>query len=277
MMCGWKELVEMLPAWIQEQLRQFEGKAVQEIRLRLGKPPELVLEKECFWLSGSVSSEDLSFVVSVASRYSPWAAASTGQGYLAGKAGHRIGLCGEVTVAGGEVTGIGVLSSLCIRVARDVCGISDGIDPAEGSILILGPPGWGKSTLLRDLVRRISRIETVCVVDTRKELFPAGFTQGKRMDILSGCPKSQGISMAIRTMGPAWVAVDEITEETDCRALVRAGNCGVNLVATAHAGCLQELYRRNVYRELLEEKVFRQCVLLRKDRTFTVERMAYGV
>lgn len=277
MKCGWKELNGMLPLWIQEQLAPFEKKPLQEIRLRLEKPPELVLSEGFTFLSGTVRREDLDFVVNVASRYSPWAAKSASQGYLTGKGGHRIGLCGETTVSGGAVTGIRVLSSVCIRVARDVSGISEGIDPADGSILIIGPPGRGKTTLLRDLARRISQQETVCVVDTRKELFPECFSQGKRMDTLSGCPKGRGISMAVRTMGPAWVAVDEITEEGDACELLRAGNCGVKLMATAHACSVQELHRRRIYRELLEGQLFGQCVTLRRDRTFTVERMTYGI
>ena len=171
------------------------------------------------------------------------------------------------------MTGIREVTSLCIRVAKDFHGISEGI-PIGGSILILGAPGWGKTTLLRDLIRRISQTgHHISVVDERQELFPAAiFDHGPGTDILSGCPKGEGIDTVLRTMGPEWIAVDEITEETDCNALLRAGWCGVRLLATAHAATYRDYLSRPVYRPLVESRLFDSVIILRPDKTWRIER-----
>ena len=147
------------------------------------------------------------------------------------------------------------------------------MEKIKGSVLILGPPGWGKTTLLRDLIRRIGNLETVGVVDERGELFPEGFEKGKRVDIITGCPKENGIFLLLRTMGPSSIAVDEITDQKDALSILRAANCGVRLLASAHADSLQGFRKREIYSVLLENHVFDAVLILKKDFTYTVERM----
>ena len=93
------------------------------------------------------------------------------------------------------------------------------------------------------------------------------------MDVLTGCPKSAGIDMTLRTMGPSYIALDEITAEGDCQALVQAANCGVRLVATAHAASVRDFRSRNVYRVLVENRIFDGLVLLHRAKSYHVERM----
>ena len=253
MKCAWDSLLQILPPWLRQDVD------------RLGK--------ESIWLNQPCGLEDLNYVVNTASRYSPWAAESIQEGYLTAPGGHRIGFCGQVTVHGNQVRGIRQVESLCIRVARDFEGIAAGVN-RDGSILIIGPPGSGKTTLLRDLIRQISRKETVAVVDERGELFPQGaFDQGKKLDVLMGCPKGDGIMMVLRTMGPATVAVDEITAREDCEALAFAGWCGVRLVATVHGESLQDLQRKPLFRPLWEGRLFDRCLVLDREKCFYEERM----
>lgn len=273
MRCAWKELLTILPHGIRSEVDAAGKETLQELRLRINAPPELVLGSERRWLTEPMTREDLNFVVNAATRYSPWTAASAGQGYITASGGHRIGLCGEVVYKDGNITGLRSIHSLCIRVARDFPGIGKTAASLEGSVLILGPPGSGKSTLLRDLIRQMSENKHIAVVDERYELFPEGFTTGRCQDVLLGCPKALGIEMVLRTMGPDYIAVDEITAEEDSLALVRAAYCGVGLLATAHAGCLEDFCRRRIYAPLRETGIFQTVLVLQRNKTFTMERM----
>lgn len=273
MLCAWKELLGILPQRLRRDVDNQGKESLEELRLRLGAPPELVTRGGSRYLSGNVTREELSFVVNAASRYSPWAASAVSQGYLTAPGGHRIGLCGEAVCRDGVFDGIREVSSLCIRVARDFPGVAEKAGRIEGSVLILGAPGWGKTTLLRDMIRQRGEQEQTCVVDERGELFPVGFSRGKRVDVLTGCPKAEGILTVLRTMGPSAIGVDEITEEKDCRALLQAANCGVSLLATAHASSLQDIRRRRIYAPLLDNQVFDAFVVLHRDKSYTVERM----
>lgn len=272
MMCAWQELLTVLPPKYRRDVDKQGREEAQEVRLRLGVPPEIRMGSGSRWLSGVVSQDDLNFVVNAASHYSPWAAASISKGFLTAPGGHRIGLCGEVVSRDGEVGGIRTVSSLCIRIARDFPGIAENIPP-KGNLLILGPPGWGKTTLLRDIARRLSESQQVCVVDERGELFPGGFQRGRRMDVLSLCPKVSGLDMALRTMGPECIALDEITAEADAAALFQAANCGVRLLATAHAASREEFLTRSVYRILVQNRVFDSLLILHRDKSYHAERM----
>ena len=272
MKCAWKELIGILPLWMRQEVDALGQNSLQELRLRINAPPELVLQDTCLWLSRAVTAEDLQFCVNAASRYSPWAAETSSWGYLTAPGGHRIGLCGDVVIHNGDVGVMRSIHSLCIRVARDLPGIGRAVG-CHGSLLIIGAPGWGKTTLLRDVARELADKDTVCVVDERGELFPQGFRRGKRMDVLTGCPKSVGVERVLRTMGPHWIAVDEITAEEDCEALVHAVGCGAKLLATAHAASRQDLFRRPVYTKLLKMGVFSELLILNDKKRWHLERM----
>ena len=274
MKCAWDGLLAILPEWLRPEVDRLGREELQELRLRLNRTPELVLAGKSQWLTRNVKQDDLNFCINTASRYSPWAAQSIRHGYLTASGGHRIGICGEAVVQNGILQGIRNVESLCIRVARDFPGI--GTLPAQfrGNILLIGPPGSGKTTLLRDMARQISKNEPVTVVDERGELFPAGiFDGGQRLDILRGCPKGEGIMLALRTMGPATIVVDEITVREDCEALVQAGWCGVRLLATVHAGSISDLQSRSLYRPLWESKLFQHFLVLDRHKNWHEERM----
>ena len=267
MMCEWTKLLGILPGWLACEVDKYGKKELQELRLRLGQVPELNMGNRSLWLDRIICQDDLSFVFNTASKYSPWAATTMAQGYLTAPGGHRIGICGEAVMKDGRMETMRKIQSLCIRVARDFPGI--GVAAAyQGSILLLGPPGSGKTTLLRDLLRRIAQNETVAVVDQRCEIFPEGISRGKRMDVISGCRKAEGIEMLLRTMGPTCIGVDEITSEEDTQAMIRAGWCGVRLIATAHAASMEDLYTRTVYKPLTQMKLFDRILVLNRDKTW---------
>ena len=273
MICAWTEFLSILPEWLRKPLYRSEN-TLQELRLRIGQVPEWIPHFERFPLQKKISSEDLLFCINAASRYSPWNAASMKKGYLTGPGGHRIGVCGTLHYQDGKCSGIRDITSLCIRVARDVPGVADKIAGIKDSVLIIGAPGWGKTTLLRDLIRQRSNLgQHVCVADERNELFPQGhFLPGRCTDILSGCLKSDGIEMLMRTMGPDCIAVDEITATEDCSAILHAAYCGVSLIATAHASSIDDFYQRSIYVPLINSNIFNTIIVLHKDKSWHMER-----
>lgn len=277
MKCAWKELLAILPPWLKSETDKRNNDHILELRLRVGLPVEMVSRTGSMWSPQEAEERDLAFIINMASRYSPWTSTSMKDGYLTAAGGHRIGICGECVIQNGIMTGIRRPTSLCIRVARDISNIAPDNSDLHGSVLIIGPPGWGKTTLMRDLIRNISNTGcgAVSVVDERGELFPpeCGFERGKRTDVLTGCDKAHGILNALKTMGPTWIAVDEITAQRDCDALVEACWCGVRLLATAHAFDIRDLKSREVYRPLVEKRIFQTVLILQSDKSWRMERM----
>lgn len=280
MRCAWQEFLRLLPTWMRHEVDELGNDSLQELRLRVGLQPELIVWGRSMWLRRNVAAEDLSFVINTASQYSPWAAATMARGYITAAGGHRIGICGNAVVQMEQMTGIRSPTSLCIRVARDFPGIAEKAMCHNGSVLIIGRPGSGKTTLLRDLIRLRSERGpgSIAVVDERGELFPVNqgdscFPPGKRTDILTGCNKSAGINAVLRTMGPGCIAVDEITEQADCDALLRAGWSGVELLATAHAASRNDLLCRPVYRPIISTKLFDTLLVMQPDKSWIAERI----
>ena len=274
MMCAWKELLAILPPRLRPDVDRHGKADLQELRLRLDQMPLLCCCSGRRNLAGAVTAEELNYVVNTACRYSPWTASTSASGYLTAPGGHRIGLCGDAVIKDGEMTGFRRIRSLNIRVARDFPGIGAELAVKNGNLLLLGPPGSGKTTLLRDLIRQRAQRENVAVVDERGELFPPALVLEQGMDVITGCCKAHGIDTVLRTMGPDTIAVDEITAQSDCDALVQAGWCGVKLLATAHAASRHDLLSRPVYRPIVESKLFDTVVILRSDKSFRTERMA---
>ena len=280
MKCAWQAYLNLLPFWMRSQVDSLGSDELQELRLRIGRPPELVLRDGAKFLDRNICGEDLTYCVNAASQYSPCSYATIAYGYITAAGGHRIGICGDIAIVNGNVSTVKNLTSLCIRVARDFPGIARQASILKGSILLIGSPGRGKTTLLRDLVRQKSNNGNcaVAVVDERRELFPVAgggfcFSPGLRTEVISGCSKSSGIDMMIRTMNPGWIAVDEITAEEDCRAIIRAAWCGVFLLATAHADSLQDFLKRPVYRPLIQRRIFENIIVMRHDKSWVLERM----
>lgn len=280
MACNWQAFLNLVPPRLRGEVDKLGKEQLQELRLRLQGEPELVLFRESKWLPGPVTMDDLSYCINAATKYSPWAAASAAKGYVTAPGGHRLGLCGQTAVVDGQVRSIQPVTSINLRVCREIAGIANAMASLRGSVLIIGSPGTGKTTLLRDYIRVLSDVcqERVAVVDERQEIFPQqglswGFHPGNRTDILSGCPKVAGIEAVLRNMNPDIIAVDEITAGEDCTAMLHAGWCGVRLIATAHAGNKQDLLCRRLYKPLVESGMFENLIVLQKDKTWYKERM----
>ena len=281
MKCAWDTYINLVPLYLRQDVDRLGKENLEELRLRIGRPPELIISGRSMLLDGIIVKSDLEFVINIASRYSPWTSSSIKKGYITAPGGHRVGICGEVVMSQGCVHNIATVTSVCLRVARDFIGIGEGITRLPGSILIIGSPGSGKTTLLRDIIRTRSNAEggLISVVDERREIFPMDgdtycFDPGLRTDILSGCNKLQGIEMVLRTMNPSVIAVDEITAKEDCDAIIHAAWCGIRLIATVHAENRRDLMMRPLYEQLLHNGIFRNLIIVKKDKSWSVEKVS---
>ena len=280
MKCDWQAYLGVVPQRIRKQIDEIGKDSLQELRLRVGRVPELVLKERSMYLDDTVTEDDTNFCINAASQYSPWAASTIASGYLTAQGGHRIGICGQMMLVNGKILSASNITSLCIRVARDFPGLARNLSCLRGSILIIGSPGCGKTTLLRDLIRMKSNFEAVAVgvVDERRELFPINcgkhcFQPGQHTDVITGCNKADGITILIRSMNPRYIAVDEITASEDCQAMLQARGCGVEMIATAHAADIHDLMDRPVYKPILEAKIFQNLIIMQPDKSWKLERM----
>lgn len=269
---GFSAAVRLLPPALRgaaQGLSESEKRRCEELRLRRGRPASAVIGGSEKAISrASVTREDILFVTEAATRSSLHTAVrELSRGYLSAGGGVRVGVCG--TAAGED--GLRAFSSLSIRVPRAVPGCADAIwtrvtEGGFSSLLIVSPPGAGKTTLLRELVRRLSEAGMrVSVADERGEIADAasgrpGFDIGPCTDVMTGVSKARAAMMLIRSMGPQVLAMDEITEEEDADALLRAAGCGTALLATVHGASVSELYARPACRRLLDAGVFSRCV-----------------
>lgn len=274
------QILPMLGARVRASLQTLSREQVncaEEIRLRPGKPVLVEGSNGPVWVDGrEVDAEDVQETLNLLSQYSFYAFAEhLARGYITVVGGHRVGVAGRVAVSGGEVTAMAEAGSLNFRIAREMPGVGKPVLPwilDQGrplNTLILAPPRCGKTTLLRDLVRLLSDEAglTVGLVDERSELAGCfhGLPQldvGRRTDVLDACPREQGLTMLVRSMGPQVVAADEIGREADTVALENVLAAGVAVLTTAHARDLDEARQRPVLRRLMEGRCFERVVVL---------------
>ena len=273
-----QQVLPMLGARLRQALDsvQEQLELVEEIRLRPGRALLIQGGGKELWLPIVVTAEDLVETMNILSQYSYYAfAEQLARGYITVAGGHRVGVAGRVTAQGDRVLAMADAGSFNIRIARQLKGIGKPVLPwlfSRGQLLntlILAPPSCGKTTLLRDLVRLISDEVglTVGVVDERSELAGCyrGIPQldvGRRTDVLDACPRDEGLTMLVRSMGPQVVAADEIGRKADARALENVLAAGVTALTTAHARDLTEAGQRPVLRGLLTGGYFQRAIIL---------------
>ena len=242
----------------------LRGRA-EEFRLRCGRPPALLLpEGERALIPRGVTERDLGSLLETATRSSVHTA--LGQlraGFVTVRGGVRVGLAGVVSGDGGAIA-LRRVSSAAVRIPRAALGCADGIigpltRPDFENTLILAPPGGGKTTMLREIVRLLGGTRRVSLVDERGE---AAFDVGPMTDVMTGIDKRRGAELMLRAMNPEIIAFDEITCPDDAEACRLALGCGVRILATAHAAGTEDLRAREVYRELTAAGAFRRAVVI---------------
>lgn len=282
------ELVEFFP----ERLRKgwlelgLDSGAVREIRIRVNRRVRVLAECEIGlpFVYGERELEDIFRYLCHDSVYAY--DEERKQGYLAVEGGHRVGITGEVIkIAEGYI--VKYIRYINIRIAHEKKGLARIIAPYLHVIsgrgqplntLIISPPGLGKTTLLRDIIRIVSDGEcgfcgcNVGVIDERGELAgayrgSATLDCGGRTDVVTGSDKRHGIEVLVRTFSPRMIAIDEIGNNSDAEAIIHAGVSGCAVLATAHGGSVEDVMRNNELGELLRLKIFDRLLVLSMDES----------
>lgn len=220
-----------------------------EIRLRAGQPIVLETTHGRYLLDRKATSEEIYDCIKSFCHYSLHSyERELREGYITLKGGHRAGFCGSAVLRDDHIDTVKNISSVNIRIAREIPGIAEPLeqtvfDDKFRGLLIAGRPMSGKTTVLRDLCRIIGNKHKVSVIDTRSEIAAVcnGSPQndiGVHTDILNGYPRSEGIEIATRTLSPEYIACDEITGEADFTSLCL--NSGIKLIFTVHSGTIKQ-------------------------------------
>ncbi len=278
-----KQTLFKIPVSIQAQ--------TNEIRIRLDRPLSLVgLSGMLFVdINGNVSLRPSpeSYIVNKTDMQDclfslcGWAVHSHQQemihGYISVRGGHRAGVAATAVVEDGNVTAIRDVTSINLRVAREIFGAADSLmqrclsDRLQG-ILLIGAPASGKTTILRDLARQLASgssgiLYKVCVVDESGELggYSSGVIRnhlGDCCDLLCGFPKAKGLEASIRYLSPQVIICDEICNQREIEAVSAAVNSGVVVITSIHASTFEEFLHKPQAKPLLQTGAFEQFVLL---------------
>ena len=282
-MVNLEDITNVMPQDTKDLITKYKGiEKIQEIRLKVNKPMILQIGSAEVITDYFISCDDIKTILKKMSNYSIYSIeAELKQVYITIKGGHRVGICGNCIIENNVVKTIKNVSSVNIRVCKEVIGCSNKIMPiiVQGKFvlntIIISPPKCGKTTLIRDITRNLSNGmknpeitgKKICVIDERSEICASsdGIPQldvGLRTDVLDNCPKSQGIMMAIRSMSPDIIVCDEIGTYDDVKSILAALNCGINLITTIHGFGIEDLKNRDVFKDILDNHIFQRAIVL---------------
>ena len=292
------EIVNSLSLNLREKIKKLpkSNLNIEEIRLRSQKPLILNANNKDYFYNEKendlalnmdnpyiVTREDIEQTFQIICKYSIHTFMDDiTKGFITLRGGHRVGIVGKAIVESGQVKNIKHISSLNIRISREIIGCSDKIldhiissNNQVNNTLIISPPQCGKTTLVRDIVRNLSngnkkygfRGMKVALIDERNEIGGSylGVPQmdvGIRTDIIETCPKDIGIMMLLRSMSPNIIVTDEIGTEREVKALYTALNGGVSLITTVHGDSIEDIQGRKELSRLLDKELFKKVIIL---------------
>ena len=280
-------IINVLPTAFRDYLGFVNMDDVEEIRLRVERNAILYFgpDKGELVTDYVIKQKDLMEALEYITGFSLYAFEDDiREGFITIKGGHRVGIAGKIVREDGRIKTISNISSINIRVSHQVCGCGDELIPylVKGdkvmNTLIISPPGAGKTTLLRDVLRQLSDkyMQKISVVDERSEIASCykGVPQnnvGIRTDVYDCCPKTEGIMLMIRAMSPNIVAVDEVGNGKDMKAIQEATGCGCKVIATIHGDTVEDVVRKSYMEECLRDKLFKRYVFIKRGQGRRIE------
>ena len=257
---------------------------LQEIRIRCDRPIILKLRNFEIVIEYKVNESEILSILERLCNNSIYAYKNQiCEGFITVKGGHRVGITGTAVIDNGKIINIKYITSLNFRIAREVLGCSlkildkilDVKNNEVNNTLIVSPPGKGKTTMLRDIIRNISngipninfRGKTCGVVDERGEIAAMyhGVPQndiGIRTDVIENVSKAKGMKMLIRSMAPEVIACDEVGSKEDIEAIKEATISGVKGIFTMHGKNLEEIKLNKDINELIENKQIERIIFI---------------
>ena len=270
----------LMPERFRTEIYKYQN--AEEIRLRLGYPPGVVIAGTEHKLNlAPVTEKDLLHVLEIASGASIHSASSLQNGYIAYK-GLRIGVSGQAVYKDGILIAFRKYNSVAVRIPCQCkgiipCEITEHLSSGKESVLICASPGIGKTTALRELVRCVSDEGLrVSLIDERGELAGEDFDVGACTDVMLNLPKAKAAMLMLRSLNPQLIAMDEITQPEDLKAIKQVSGCGVSIYATAHGRNFDEMIKRPLYRDLLSERIFENLLSISLEngkRHYRLERI----
>ena len=248
----------------------------EEIRIRQNKP--IVIRKDCenFCMKDAFKphKDEIQDTLSRMCEYSPYAYSDEiRRGFITIEGGFRVGIAGTAVECKDGISTIKYINSLNIRISRELTGCADKVMKyVYGNTLIISPPGCGKTTILRDIIRQISNQGiNISVVDERCEisgmyLGNIQFDLGICTDVLCCYSKSIGMNMMLRSMGPKIIAVDEIGSDEDILAIHNLLNSGVKIIATIHCDTIENILQKPFIENIVKEKIFDSYIILNNNK-----------
>ena len=271
-----EEVLEYLAENIKNEIKKYMTNVqdIEEIRLRTNKPIILKNSNGNNLLIHIVSKKELLETFQKVCEQSIYSyQKQICEGFITIKGGHRVGITGSCVIDNGKIININYISSLNFRIAREKKDVSKKIlkyilnENNVNNTLIISKPGCGKTTILRDLVRKISTKKTCGIVDERGEI--AAMYKGEPQndigilsDVMDNCTKSDGMKMLIRSMSPEVIVCDEIGNKQDIEAINYAMCSGVKGIFTAHGNSLEEIKLNEQIKELLEKYIVQIIIIL---------------
>lgn len=273
----YSEILSFFPEKIKKHFDNLSNgiwTSVKEIRIRIDRPILIECFDKEYFLDYLVKPEDILRLIENFSENSMYSFQNEiNSGFITIRGGHRVGISGTSVFENNQIKNIKYISSLNIRVAREIKFCSERliekicIEDFENTIII-SPPGCGKTTLLRDAIRILSngnkniKGKNIGLVDERSEIAAIykGVPQndiGIRTDVMNNCKKEIGMRMLIRSMGPQIIATDEIGNNDDVSAIMDACNSGIKLLLTSHGNDIDDIPD-----ELIKKQIFSNVVIL---------------